>query len=336
MAKWRRCEAELSDATQRLAFGSEEARRLEARAEELLGQLEATRAALDEARASVESEGEARRAVIAEKELAAKAYEDARVAQQQGQLALHEMRGRAERAEGALVEREADAAQLKTLVARMELAHAEMAAKLDTALSKLSESQAATAAEATVRETAASALANKEASLRELRELVGALDRERDGLALQVDEKAEEVHRLRQQAEASLQKAADNERQLLSARDQCNQQAKLLTSLEAGKEAVASQLQVRTLLRARPPCPRGAPLPRVSNPFPRPSPSPAKRASSTSPRRAASPLLSPRPLTRASHSRPLARPPWRRRRRCAPRRAPMRASSPPSPKTSPG
>ena len=246
LAKLHRCEAELGEVQSRLGFTVEEGRRHAARADELARQVESAQTSIDELRSQLDSEGEARRALVVERSELGERYEEARSQQQQAALQLVEVRETAERAHAELRDRDADAAQLKTLISRMELAHTEMAAKLETTLTKLSEAQASAAAEARGRAECAEQLSEREGTLREMRELVSSLDRERDGLALLVDEKAEEVHRLRGSSEASLERAADAERQLVASREQVTQQARLLSSAEAARDELVAKLDEAT------------------------------------------------------------------------------------------
>ena len=73
----------------------------------------------------------------------------------------------------------------------------------------------------------------RDAAVAQLRQVLGALDRDRDELATDADAKAEEVQRLAQSTEKALQAAADLEAQLAEAREQAAQLGQLLAASDA-------------------------------------------------------------------------------------------------------
>ena len=233
---------ELKVANERLRVGEEEKRQHFARVDELSGQLESVGGSLEEAQERVQAEVEARRLELTAREELVRSYAEERESRLSALRARDEAQGLADRVNEQLRASEAETSQLKSLVARMEVAHAETASKVEAGQTRLDAAQAAQRAEAESRSQCAAQLAETENIARDLRELVASLDAERDALSAAVDERAEEAVALKQSSECALQTVAESERQLLEAREQNGRQAKLLASLEAGCAVLQSRL----------------------------------------------------------------------------------------------
>ena len=246
---------ELKVANERLRVGEEEKRQHFARVDELSGQLESVGGSLEEAQERVQAEVEARRLELTAREELVRSYAEERESRLSALRARDEAQGLADRVNEQLRASEAETSQLKSLVARMEVAHAETASKVEAGQTRLDEAQAAQRAEAESRSQCAAQLAETEKIARDLRELVASLDAERDALSAAVDERAEEAVALKQSSECALQTVAESERQLLEAREQNGRQAKLLASLEAGCAVLQSRLDEASKAEV---APRGA------------------------------------------------------------------------------
>ena len=185
-ASVKRLEAELDEASKRLTLAEGERTQHEALVREMREQAERSREQLDETRVALAAETEARQTEASAREQAVAAYEEERDGRQTCIRSQHEMEKSQRRIEDLLREREADVSQLKALVARMELAHSELAAKLESAQVRLADAQSGKSTETEKRERLAAELRDAKQALASLRELVGSLDRERDALASQV------------------------------------------------------------------------------------------------------------------------------------------------------
>lgn len=193
----RRLEEEVGEAKQQAAFAREDGRRAKLRANELADQLEGANGLLDDLREQVAAAEDAKQAVQSTlEELKSSATADReRLHALQGQA--HTLQSELEGSRAAEKEREAEVAQLKALVSRMDVGHKELTDKLKANLQTLAEVQAAREAMTSQLDGNAKKLQEHESTILQLRQVLGALDHERDALLTEVDEKAEELDRLR-------------------------------------------------------------------------------------------------------------------------------------------
>ena len=213
------------------------------RATELASRCEALQHSLKDARNEVETMAEAVRAegaarLAAEDKWAEEKAKGADAARSAGAGALEN-----EKLSQDLALKEAECAQLKALVHRMEASHADGVAKADGLSAKLAEALRDKGSLGEAQEHTARQLSDATAQVGSLRELIASLDAERDALSAAVDAKAEEAVGLRQAAEKALGESSAAERTIAELRGQASHTAGLLASLEGSRDALQAKVE---------------------------------------------------------------------------------------------
>ncbi|KAL1524944.1 hypothetical protein AB1Y20_019820 [Prymnesium parvum] len=238
----RRLEDELSEAKQQAGFAREDCRRVKQRADGLAEQLERSNSLVEDLRQQLGEAEEGRRACeTALEEVQAKLARE-KEASHSAEAAAQTFQAQLDSSRAAEREREAEVSQLKSLVSRMDVGRKEIAEKLTATLRKLHEAEQAHQALNNQLEANAQALRERDATIDQLRQVVASLDKERDALLVELDEKAEELSHQRTSCQNATQAAADFERQLSQVREQSMRQAELLAAADCVRSALEERL----------------------------------------------------------------------------------------------